>query len=185
MATLKPLLEDLSILKIGQNIKYDWQMLKKHGIHMTPCDDTMLMSYVLDAGVNGHGMDELSRKYLGHEPIPFSEVAGKGKTFIGFARVEIDTATAYSAEDADVTLRLWQILKPRLAAERMTAVYETLERPMVDVLARMEQRGIAILLTLILVIFTLIAIGLIICGTVGMDFIRQKGGSEDDLSRDA
>ena len=141
---LKPLLEDKSVLKIAQNMKFDWLVFAQAGIEVTPSDDTMLMSYVLDAGVNGHGMDELSRKYLGHEPIPFSEVAGKGKTFIGFARVEIDTATAYSAEDADVTLRLWQILKPRLAAERMTAVYETLERPMVDVLARMEQRGIAI-----------------------------------------
>ncbi len=141
---LKPLLEDESVLKIAQNMKFDWLVFAQAGIEIAPSDDTMLMSYVLDAGSNGHGMDELARKYLGHEPIPFSEVAGKGKNFIGFARVPLDTATAYSAEDADVTLRLWEILKPRLAAERMTTVYETLERPMVDVLARMEQRGIAI-----------------------------------------
>lgn len=144
VGALKPLLENESVLKIAQNMKFDWLVFAQAGIAVHPSDDTMLMSYVLDAGVNGHGMDELSRKYLGHEPIPFSEVAGKGKSFIGFARVPIDQASAYSAEDADVTLRLWRILKPRLVAERMATVYETLERPMVDVLARMEQRGIAI-----------------------------------------
>ena len=90
----------------------------------------MLASYTLDAGLNGHGMDELSLKFLGHRPIQFSEVAGQGKSFIGFARVALDKATEYSAEDADVTLRLWNVLQPRLAAERMTTVYETLERPM-------------------------------------------------------
>ena len=141
---LKPLLEDECVLKIAQNMKFDWLVFAQAGIEVTPSDDTMLMSYVLDAGRNGHGMDELSQKYLGHEPIKFEEVAGKGKNFIGFARVPIDQASAYSAEDADVTLRLWRVLKPRLAAERMTTVYETLERPMVDVLARMEQRGISI-----------------------------------------
>ncbi len=133
-----------SVLKIAQNMKFDWLVFSQAGINVKPSDDTMLMSYVLDAGVNGHGMDELSQKYLGHEPIKFEDVAGKGKTFIGFARVPIEQASAYSAEDADVTLRLWRVLKPRLAAERMTTVYETLERPMVDVLARMEQRGISI-----------------------------------------
>jgi DNA polymerase-1 len=144
IARLKPLLEDLSVLKIAQNMKFDWLVFAQAGIEVKPSDDTMLMSYVLDAGRNGHGMDEQARKYLGHEPIKFEDVAGKGKNFIGFARVPIDQATAYSAEDADVTLRLWEILKPRLAAERMLTVYETLERPMVDVLARMEQRGISI-----------------------------------------
>ena len=141
---LKPLLEDKSILKIGQNLKYDWLVLKRHGIEIAPYDDTMLLSYVLDAGRGSHGMDELSKRHLGHETIPFSEVAGSGKNFIGFARVPLDKDTAYAAEDADVTLRLWRVLKPRLAAERMTTVYETLERPLLDVLARMERRGISI-----------------------------------------
>ncbi len=144
IARLKPLLEDRSILKIGQNLKYDWNVLKRHGIEVAPYDDTMLLSYVLDAGRGNHGMDELARRHLGHETIPFAEVAGSGKNFIGFARVPLDKATAYAAEDADVTLRLWRVLKPRLVAEHMTNAYETLERPLVDVLARMERRGISI-----------------------------------------
>lgn len=144
IARLKPLLEDRSILKIGQNMKYDWNVLKRHGIEVSPFDDTMLLSYVLDAGRGSHGMDELSKRHLGHETIPFSQVAGSGKNFIGFARVPLDKATAYAAEDADVTLRLWQVLKPRIVAEQMTNAYETLERPLVEVLARMERRGISI-----------------------------------------
>jgi DNA polymerase-1 len=141
---LKPILESASILKIAQNAKYDWLVLSQHGITLNPIDDTMLMSYVLDAGINRHGMDELSVKYLGHQPISFSDVAGSGKNFIGFARVPIDQATRYAAEDADVTLRLWHILKSRLTNEHMTYVYESLERSMPSVLARMEQRGISI-----------------------------------------
>ena len=141
---LKPLLEDPSVLKIGQNIKYDWVVLKRHGIDVAPYDDTMLMSYVLDAGRNNHGMDELSERILGHKPIPFAEVAGSGKNFIGFARVPLDRATHYAAEDADVTLRLWEVLKARLISESMKTVYESLERPLVSVVARMEMRGIAI-----------------------------------------
>ena len=144
IARLKPLLEDPAVLKIGQNIKYDWLVLKRHGIAVAPIDDTMLLSYVLDAGRGSHGMDELSKRHLGHETIPFAEVAGSGKTFIGFARVALDRATDYAAEDADVTLRLWRVLKPRLVAESMTTAYETLERPLAAVLARMERRGIAI-----------------------------------------
>ncbi len=144
IAHLKPLLEDRAVLKIGQNLKYDWNVLKRHGIEVAPFDDTMLLSYVLDAGRGSHGMDELSKRHLGHETIPFAEVAGSGKNFIGFARVPLDKATAYAAEDADVTLRLWRVLKPRLVAEHMTNAYETLERPLVDVLARMERRGISI-----------------------------------------
>ena len=144
IARLKPLLEDRSILKIGQNMKYDWNVLKRHGIEVSPFDDTMLLSYVLDAGRGSHGMDELAKRHLGHETIPFSQVAGSGKNFIGFARVPLDKATAYAAEDADVTLRLWQVLKPRIVAEQMTNAYETLERPLVEVLARMERRGISI-----------------------------------------
>ncbi len=144
IARLKPLLEAASVLKIAQNAKFDWLVLAQQGIEMRPIADTMLASYVLDAGRNGHGMDELSEKLLGHKPIAFGEVAGKGKSFVGFARVAIDRATEYSAEDADVTLRLWRILQPRLAAESMSTVYETLERPMVETLARMERRGISI-----------------------------------------
>ena len=144
LARLKPLLEDASVLKIAQNMKYDWLIFKQRGIEVTPVEDTMLLSYVLDAGRTDHGMDVLSETYLGHKPIQFGEVAGSGRTFIGFARVAIDKATEYSAEDADVTLRLWRVLKPRLPAEHMTHVYETLERPMIEVLARMEERGIMI-----------------------------------------
>lgn len=141
---LRPLLEDPTVLKIAQNAKYDWLVLRRYGVETSPMGDTMLLSYVLDAGRNGHGMDELSEKLLGHKPIAFGEVAGSGRSFIGFECVEIDKATEYSAEDADVTLRLWDALHPRLAAEGMTHVYERLERPMVDVLARMERRGISI-----------------------------------------
>jgi DNA polymerase-1 len=141
---LKPMLEDPATLKIGQNIKYDWLVLHRHGIEVRPFDDTMLISYVLDAGKGSHGMDELSRRHLGHQPITFSEVAGTGRSKVTFDQVEIGKATAYAAEDADVTLRLWQLLKARLPAERRVTVYETLERPLVDVVARMEMRGIAV-----------------------------------------
>jgi DNA polymerase I len=141
---VRPLLEDPSVLKIGQNLKYDWIVFKRHGIDVRPFDDTMLISYVLDAGKGSHGMDELSRRHLGHAPISFTDVAGTGRNKVSFDKVEIAKATAYAAEDADVTLRLWQMLKPRLAAEHRTTVYETLERPMVDVVARMEMRGIAV-----------------------------------------
>jgi DNA polymerase-1 len=144
LALLKPLLEDRSVLKVAQNLKYDWLMLARHGIDTAPFDDTMLISYVLDAGRGTHGMDPLSEKWLGHTPISFDDVTGKGKARITFDRVPIERASAYAAEDADVTLRLWQALKPRLAAEGMTTVYETLERPMVPVLASMERRGISI-----------------------------------------
>jgi DNA polymerase-1 len=144
VARLKPLLESESVLKIAHNAKFDTLVLKQHGITMRPIDDTLLLSYVLDAGLTDHGMDVLSEKFFRHKPLAFGEVAGSGRSFIGFARVPIDRATEYSAEDADVTLRLWNVLKPRLPAERMTNVYETLERPMVKVLARMESRGISI-----------------------------------------
>ncbi len=146
IARLKPLLEARHVLKVGQNVKFDWHMFKQRGVEVFPFDDTMLMSYALDSGANneGHGMDGLSERWLGHKPIAFSEVAGSGRSFIGFARAPIDKATAYAAEDADVTLRLWLTLKPRLVAEGLTTVYETLERPLVTTLARMEARGIAI-----------------------------------------
>ena len=141
---LSDVLEDASILKIGQNLKYDWLVFAQHGITLSGFDDTMLMSYVLDAGRNSHGMDELAKRWLGHECISYKEVAGSGKSAVTFDLVELDKATAYAAEDADVTLRIWQVLKPRLAAESMTSVYERLERPLIDVLARMEQRGVMV-----------------------------------------
>ena len=144
LAALKPLLEDASVLKIGQNLKFDALLFAQHGIEMRCIDDTMLISYVLDAGRGSHGMDSLSEKWLGHKPISYSEVAGTGKNKVCFDQVSIEKATEYAAEDADVTLRLWSALKPRLVSERMNTVYETLERPMVGVLARMEQRGIMI-----------------------------------------
>ncbi|MBB4301937.1 DNA polymerase-1 [Rhodobium orientis] len=141
---LKPMLEDPAILKIAQNMKYDWLVLARHGALTVSYDDTMLLSYALDAGKGGHGMDELSKRWLGHEPIPYKEVAGSGKNAVTFDMVEIERAAAYAAEDADVTLRLWMILKPRLVAERAATVYETLERPLVPVLARMERRGVSV-----------------------------------------
>ncbi|MGA2637307.1 DNA polymerase I [Methylocella sp.] len=144
LARLKPLLEAPDVLKVAQNMKFDWLVFAQRGVELDPVEDTLLLSYVLDAGRSDHGMDVLSEKYLGHKPIQFGEVAGSGRTFIGFARVPIDRATEYSAEDADVTFRLWRVLKPRLAAEHMSAVYETLERPMIEVLARMERRGVSI-----------------------------------------
>ena len=144
LARLKPLLESPAVLKIAQNAKFDWLVLQQHGVTMGPLADTMLASYALDAGRMGHGMDELSEKLLGHKPLAFGAVAGQGKSFIGFARVSIQQATEYSAEDADVALRLWRLLQPRLVAEGMTTLYETLERPMIETLARMERRGVAI-----------------------------------------
>jgi DNA polymerase-1 len=144
VAALKPLLADASVLKIGQNLKYDLLVLERHGLQVSPIEDTMLISYALDAGNNNHGMDRLSELHLGHQPIPYSQVAGTGKAQITFDKVALDKATDYAAEDADVTFRLWRALKPRLAAEAKATVYETLERPLVEVLVRMESRGIAI-----------------------------------------
>ncbi|HEY2136846.1 MAG TPA: DNA polymerase I, partial [Xanthobacteraceae bacterium] len=144
LAALKPLLEDPGVLKIGQNIKFDWQIFAQRGIEMHPIDDTMLMSYVLDAGRMAHGMDAQSERWLGHKTIHYGEVAGTGKAQICFDQVTIEKATEYAAEDADVTLQLWEVLKPQLVANHMSTVYETLERPLVEVLARMERRGISI-----------------------------------------
>ncbi len=144
LARLKPLFEDDAVLKIAHNMKYDLLVLARHGVTVAPLEDTMLISYALDAGLNNHGLDELAQKHLGHENIPFSEVAGSGRSFIGFARVPLRPATEYSGEDSDVTLRLWRLLKPRLPVERRTHVYETLERPMVATLAAMEWRGVMI-----------------------------------------
>ncbi|MEI7931831.1 MAG: DNA polymerase I, partial [Alphaproteobacteria bacterium] len=144
MAKLKPLLEDAGVLKIAQNAKYDIAVLSRYGINVTPVDDTMLISYVLETGLHGHGMDELSRLWLGHEPISFKSVTGTGKAQKSFKHIELGAATCYAAEDADVTLRLWKKLKPRLAREGMLTVYETLERGMPAVLAGMECAGVMI-----------------------------------------
>ena len=144
LARLKDLLEDPAILKVGQNLKYDYLLLLRYGIAIKSIDDTMLMSYVLDSGNGAHGMDSLSERWLNHKPIAFKDVAGSGKSGVTFDMVDIERATAYAAEDADVTLRLWFVLKPRLAAQKLTAVYERLERPLLPVLARMEERGITI-----------------------------------------
>ena len=141
---LKPLLEDPAVLKIGQNIKYDKQVLMRYGIDIVPIDDTMLISYVLEGGLHGHGMDELARDTLGIETIKFKDVAGTGKSQVTFDRVPLDKALDYAAEDADITLRLHKTFKPRLAQEHMVTVYETLERPLVPVLETMERDGIKV-----------------------------------------
>jgi DNA polymerase-1 len=141
---LKALLEDESVLKVAQNLKYDYLLMKRYGVEAKSFDDTMLMSYVLDAGTGAHGMDPLSEKFLGHTPIAYKDVAGSGKSNVTFDLVDIDRATRYAAEDADVTLRLWMVLKPRLTATKLTSVYERLERPLLPVLARMEERGITV-----------------------------------------
>jgi DNA polymerase-1 len=144
LEALKPLLEDPAVLKVGHDIKASWLTLARHGIETAPIDDTMLMSYALDAGSarHGHGLDALAPDLLGHEPITLKSVIGTGKDQISFDRAPIETAACYSAEDAEVPLRLHTMLKPRLAAERVTRVYERLERPLVPVLGRMERRGI-------------------------------------------
>ena len=144
LAKLKGLLEDPSVLKVLQNAKYDIAVMARRGIRVAPYDDTMLISYVLEGGIHGHGMDELSRLHLGHEPITFKSVAGTGKSQKSFKHVALEPATKYAGEDADVTLRLWRILKPRLAREGLSTVYETLERGMPTVLADMELNGIRI-----------------------------------------
>jgi len=141
---LKPMLEDPSVLKIGQNAKYDLAVLSRYGVTVAPIEDTMLISYVLEAGLHGHGMDELSAMWLGHQPISFKQVAGIGKAQKSFKHVALDPATCYAAEDADVTLRLYRHLRPRLAREGLLGVYETLERPMPAVLAAMECHGVRI-----------------------------------------
>jgi DNA polymerase I len=144
IAALKPALEDPSVLKIAQNLKYDYLIFLRRGIRVSPYDDVVLMSYALDSGKNGHGLDEIAVLHLNHTPIELTEVAGKGREKIPFDRVGFKEATRFAAEAADVTLRLYALLKPRLAAERKRTVYETLERPLVAVLADMEFAGIEI-----------------------------------------
>jgi DNA polymerase-1 len=141
---LKPLLQSDGLLKVGFAIKFTAVLLAQHGVTIRNFDDVQLMSYALDAGRNAHGLDALAERWLGHANLSYGEVIGSGKNKLAFDQVAIDKATHYAAEDADVLLRLWRVLKPRLAAERMTTVYETLERPLIPVLARMERRGISI-----------------------------------------
>jgi DNA polymerase-1 len=150
LAALKPLLEDEAVLKVFQNGKYDLNVLARVGIAVAPIDDTMVISFALDAGRGdegmggGHGMDELSQRHLGHTPIAFKDVCGTGKKAIGFAEVPLDRATAYAAEDADITLRLYRHLKPRLAVEGGTRIYERVDRPLIPVVAGMESEGIRV-----------------------------------------
>ncbi|HEX4708901.1 DNA polymerase I [Phenylobacterium sp.] len=145
LARLKPLLEDPSVLKVAQNAKYDMAVLARHGIEVGPIEDTMLIAFALEGGLHkSYGMDELSQRLLGHEPISFKTVAGTGKAQKSFRHVELGAATCYAAEDSDVTLRIYQHLRPRLAHERLLTVYETLERPMPKVLVEMELAGVKV-----------------------------------------
>ena len=147
---LKPLLESDAVLKVGQNIKYDLTVLCRHGIEVAPIDDTMIISFDLDAGRSldgiggGHGMDELSERHLGHTTLTFKEVCGTGKKAIPFGEVPLDRATQYAAEDADVTWRLHALLKPRLSEEGGTRVYERVDRPLIPVVAQMERHGVKV-----------------------------------------
>ena len=149
-AMLKPLLESEAVLKIGQNIKYDINILSRHGILVSPIDDTMVMSFDLDAGRSedgiggGHGMDELSTRHLGHTTLTFKEICGTGKKLIPFGEVPLDRATEYAAEDAEVTWRLHRALKPRLSEEAATRIYERVDRPLIPVVAAMERAGIKV-----------------------------------------
>lgn len=141
---LRPMLEDASILKIGQNMKYDAKIFALEGVNVAPIDDTMLMSSALNAGLHNHGMDTLADTYLGHTAMPIKSLLGSGKSQITFDLVPVEEAVKYAAEDADITLRLWQLFKPQLHRKSVTTVYETLERPLVPVLAQMEMAGIQV-----------------------------------------
>jgi len=144
LTKLKPLFEDPAVLKIAHNLKYDWVMFVRAGIDVAPYDDTLVMSFDLDAGKSNHGLDELAQAHFEHECISFKSVCGVGAKQISFDKVPLDAATEYAAEDADICLRLWQRLKPRLAAEGSTRVYEMVDRPLVTTVGRMERRGIKV-----------------------------------------
>jgi DNA polymerase-1 len=144
VAMLKPLLEDPGVLKIGHNMKYDAKIFAHYGIEVAPIDDTMLLSYVLEGGLHGHGMDDLAELHLGHQTIKFKDVAGSGKAQVTFDKVPLDKALYYAAEDADITARLYKLLKPRLAREHMVSIYEVMERPLIGVLKAMESTGIRV-----------------------------------------
>ena len=144
LARLQPLLQDASIMKILQNAKFDLQVLGQRKIEVHPVEDTMLMSYALAAGQRGHGMDELSELYLGHKPISIKELLGTGKSQITFDQVPLEKATPYAAEDADITFRLWQMMRPELVKDRVVSVYQTTEKPLVPVIVDMEKNGICV-----------------------------------------
>jgi DNA polymerase-1 len=169
LAAINPLLEDAGVLKVGHNLKFDWEVFAQRGVTIRSYDDTLLMSYVLDAGRSDHGLDPLSRRYFNHETIDYNQVTGSGKGRITFDCVEIGKAAEYAAEDADVALRLWNVLKPRLIAEHMLTVYESLERPMVAVLACMEQRGIAI--------------DRQVLARLSTDFAKEAAGLEEEIQK--
>ena len=145
IAILKPVLEDSSILKIGHNIKFDMHILGREGINVHPVDDTMVMCYVLEASPQvRHGMDDAVERHLSHKTITFAEVCGTGKNQITFDKVPLDKATAYAAEDADVTRRLYAKLRPRIVADKLVTVHETMDRPLIPVLREMERKGILV-----------------------------------------
>ena len=169
LEAIRELLEDPGVTKIGLDLKFDWQIFARRGIEVFPYDDTMLMSYVLDAGKGGHGLDGLAERWLGHQPIPYEQVTGTGKNRVTFDGVTIEKAAEYAAERADITLRLWQALRARMAAEQVATVYETLERPLVPVLARMEGRGIAI--------------DRQVLSRLSGEFAQRQGGLEDEINK--
>jgi len=144
LEALRSVLEDPAVLKVGQNFKYDLGVFQRYGLRPAPYDDTMLMSYALEGGLHGHGMDAMAERHFEHKCIAFKDVAGTGKSQVTFDKVALDKAVPYAAEDADVTLRLWHVLKPRLANEQVATVYETLERGLASVLADMENQGIKV-----------------------------------------
>jgi DNA polymerase-1 len=168
---LKPLFEAPGVFKIGHDVKFALNVFATRSVHVTPIDDAMLLSYTLDAGATGddHGLDTLSQRFLGVKPIALGEVAGAGRNFLGLARAPIDRACEYGAEKADIALRLARVLKARLVAEKMTAVYERLERPLVEVLARMERRGISIDRNML--------------SRLTGEFSQRMGALEDEISR--
>ncbi|NLS29152.1 DNA polymerase I [Sphingomonas sp. S2M10] len=167
LARLKPLLEDPAVLKIGHNLKYDMIVLGRAGIRVAPYDDTIVMSFDLDAGLHGHGMDELAATHLAHSCIAYKDVVGTGKSQLNFGQVDLKAATRYAAEDADVTLRLWRRLKPRLAYESVTRVYESVDRPLVSVLAEMESTGIKV--------------DAAVLAKLSSDFAQQIGSLEEEI----
>jgi DNA polymerase-1 len=145
LARLKPLLEDPAVLKVGHNFKFDWIVFDRRGICVGPVDDSLVMSFDLDAGgLNSHAMDDLAKKHLDHDCIAYKDVCGSGQKQIKFHQVPLDRATEYAGEDADVTMRLWKRFKARLPHERVTQVYETVDRPLVPVVARMEREGVRV-----------------------------------------
>jgi DNA polymerase-1 len=144
LAILEPMLHDPAVLKVGQNFKYDLGVFLRHDLYPAPYDDTMLISYALENGIHGHGMDTLSETHFGHTPVPFKEIAGTGRNKKTFDQINLDDATRYAAEDADVTLRLWRFLKPKLAPAQVTRVYEAIDRDMPHVVAKMENEGIKV-----------------------------------------